>query len=333
MIGEGKFSDEEGRLAALRRYQVLDTKPEAPFDKITTIVKSVLDVPICAVSLVDRDRQWFKSIQGLAVPETPRSVSFCSHTIKTDRPMLIVDAAADVRFSASQLVTGPPFIRSYAGVPLESPDGYNLGALCAIDTRPRSFDAEHITLLRNFAALVVDELELRRIADRDHLTGALTRRGFLHQLGNETERCKRHNRPSSLLMMDVDHFKSINDTHGHPAGDTVLKAVAACYSLVVRPGDVFGRLGGEEFGLLLPETTADEAIAVAERFRLAIAALRFPDLNWACVTASFGVVSLNGDRCHPERWLADADEALYQAKRSGRNRCVANVRGALNSVA
>ncbi len=319
-----KLSDEEGRLAALHRYQVLDTGAEAPFDKITTIVKTVLNVPICAVSLVDR--QWFKSIQGLSAPETPRSLSFCAHTIQTDQPMLIPDAAADARFSSNPLVLGAPSIRSYAGVPLQSPDGYNLGALCAIDTQPRSFDAAQVDLLKNFAALVVDELELRRIADRDHLTGALTRRGFLQQMGNEGERYERYGRPSALLMLDVDHFKSINDSFGHPAGDAVLKAVATCCGSAARASDVVGRLGGEEFGVLLPETSADEAMMAAERFRQAIETLRFPMLDGVTVTASFGVAPLNHERRDPERWLADADEALYRAKRNGRNRCTSSDR-------
>jgi diguanylate cyclase (GGDEF)-like protein len=321
-----RHRDEEGRLAALHRYQVLDTAAEAPFDKITAIVKTVLDVPICAVSLVDRDRQWFKSSVGLSVPETPRSVSFCAHTIQTDQPMVIADATLDIRFSANALVVGAPFIRSYAGVPLQSPDGYNLGALCAIDTRPRRFDETQVALLRNFAALVVDELELRRIADRDHLTGALTRRGFLQAMEKEIERFKRYGRPSALLMLDVDRFKSINDRFGHPAGDIVLQAVAACCDATVRPSDVFGRLGGEEFGILLPETTADEAMAGAERFRRAIEALRFPTLDDVLATASFGVAPLTADRCDANRWLVDADAALYRAKHAGRNRCVASDR-------
>lgn len=105
-----KLSDEEGRIAALRRYQVLDTTAEPSFDKITTLVKTILDVPICAVTMVDRDRQWFKSIQGLAARETPRTASFCSHTIRNDQPMIIADATTDARFSANPFVIGAPFI-------------------------------------------------------------------------------------------------------------------------------------------------------------------------------------------------------------------------------
>src|SRR5690349_6483011 len=175
---ESKLADEEGRLAALNRYEILDTPPEAPFEKITSLVQDVLQVPICAVSLVDREQQWFKSIQGLDTRRTPRSISFCTHTIRTDEALIVPDALHDPRFSANPLVLGEPHIRSYAGVPLQSPDGYNVGALCAIDVVPRTFSDAQLAILRSFATLVVDQLELRRIAVRDHLTGALTRRGL-----------------------------------------------------------------------------------------------------------------------------------------------------------
>jgi GAF domain-containing protein len=212
-----KLFDEEGRLAALERYGVLDTPPEPPFEKITSLVQSVLAVPICAVSLVDRERQWFKAIQGLDARETPRSISFCTHTIKSDQALIVPDAFADPRFLASPLVVGPPHIRSYAGVPLQTPDGYNVGALCAIDVEPREFSDAQIGILASFASLVIDELELRRIAERDHLTHALTRRGFLEQMKREIARFHRHGRDSVLVLMDIDHFKSVNDRFGHPA--------------------------------------------------------------------------------------------------------------------
>src|SRR5687768_7749316 len=106
-----KLLDEAGRIAALERYEILDTAAEKPFDKITSLVRSVLGVPICAVSLVDRDRQWFKSIQGLDAKETPRSISFCSHTIKMTEALVIPDALNDHRFSSNPLVLGAPGIR------------------------------------------------------------------------------------------------------------------------------------------------------------------------------------------------------------------------------
>ena len=319
---EPKLLDEEGRIAALIRYDVLETPPEAPFEKITMLVQDVLQVPICAVSLVDREQQWFKSIQGLDTRRTPRSISFCSHTIRTDEAFVVTDALEDPRFSANPLVVGEPHIRSYAGVPLRTPDGYNVGALCAIDTTPREFSEAQLGILRSFASLVVDELELRRIAERDHLTGALTRRGFVEQLKKEISRCRRHGRESVLLLMDVDHFKRVNDGYGHPAGDSVLKAVASTCVQSLRDNDMFGRLGGEEFGILLTETDAAGGLEAAEKLRTAIEALRVDVAGGIRVTASFGVSSFAESVSKPEDWIAKADEALYSAKRTGRNRCV-----------
>jgi GAF domain-containing protein len=178
-VSDCKLSDEQGRLAALNRYEVLDTGPEKPFDKITGLVQNVMNVSIAAVSLVDVQRQWFKSIQGLEVAETPRNVAFCHHTIQRREPMVVTDASLDPRFSDNPPVTGEPYIRAYTGVPSETPDGCNLGSLCAIDYRPRQFDAQQVAILTSFAKLVVDELELRQVASTDGLTGAPTRRGFM----------------------------------------------------------------------------------------------------------------------------------------------------------
>jgi diguanylate cyclase (GGDEF)-like protein len=327
---ESKLHDEQGRIAALERYEVLDTPPEAPFDKITTLVQTVLQVPICAVSLVDRDRQWFKSIQGLDARETPRSISFCTHTIKTDETLIVADALRDARFAANPLVLGPPHIRSYAGVPLQTPDGYNVGALCAIDTKPRVLSAAQIELLRSFASLVVDELELRRIAERDYLTNALTRRGFVEQMKKEIARCHRHGRDSVLVLMDIDHFKTVNDRFGHPAGDEVLKAVSATCAAHLRENDAFGRIGGEEFGILLTETDLDGGAKAAEKIRHAIENQIIAVEGGLHVTSSFGLAALRPEMRTPEDWLLEADGALYAAKRSGRNCWVAaSVQGAI----
>jgi diguanylate cyclase (GGDEF)-like protein len=320
-VHDPKLTDEAGRLAALDRYCVLDTGPEAGFEKITALVQAVLNVPICAVSLVARERQWFKSIQGLDATETPRSVAFCSHTIMTRDPLVVPDATLDPRFTKNPLVTDAPGIRSYAGVPLRSPEGYNLGALCAIDTKPRDFAPSQIEILSNFAALVVDELELRTIAHKDFLTGAMTRRAFVEATEKEIARLKRYGHRSALLMFDIDHFKRVNDDFGHPAGDQVLKVVAACGEASLRPTDIFGRLGGEEFAIVLSETSLPDAVAVAERIRHAVSQLTFEAMPQLSITASFGVASLEDDQTL-EQWMAAADAALYRAKRSGRDRVV-----------
>lgn len=149
--------DEPSRIAALERYEILDTPAEAAFDRITSLVRKLLGVPISAVSLIDRDRQWFKSHPGLDESETPRGIAFCDHAIRSRDPLVVPDASRDARFRDNPLVTGDPNIASYAGVPLETPDGYNIGTLCAIDVRARSFDPAQIEILRDLAGLVVEQ--------------------------------------------------------------------------------------------------------------------------------------------------------------------------------
>ena len=331
-MGHTKLTDEAGRLDALDRCCVLDAQPEAQFDKITSLVQVVLDVPIAAVSLVSKNRQVFKSIQGLTARETPRQVAFCNYTISSREPLVVPDAVLDPRFSANPLVVNDPGIRAYAGVPVRSPDGYNLGALCAIDTRPRSFDAAQIDILRNFAALVETEIELRTIAQKDFLTGAMTRRAFVETATSETHRLDLQHPPAALIMFDIDHFKKVNDRFGHLVGDQVLQITASCVDRILPANAAFGRLGGEEFGVLLRDAGPAEALEVAERMRQCIAGVAFVAAPGLKVTASFGVAPLR-ERGSVEHWMGAADAALYCAKRGGRDRTVLSQCGDLASKA
>lgn len=325
MFAQNALADEPARLAALHRLAILDTAPEEPFENVVNLVRTVLGVPISAVTLVDGDRQWFKAKVGIGADETPRSESFCAYAIQQRAPLLIPDATLDARVADYPAVTQDPFVRSYAGVPLVTSDGYNVGALCAVDTRAREFTESELAILHNFARIVVNEMELRRIAERDQLTGALTRRGFIEKAEQEIARCRRYDRQASLLLLDVDHFKSVNDTWGHPAGDIVLRDLAAVLEGSMRPADLLGRLGGEEFAVLLPETPVADATAAAERFRNAIAArpICIGGARTIAVTASFGVAALDQTVTNAEGWIARADRPLYAAKHGGRNRCVA----------
>ena len=153
--------NEAKRLERLRLYRILDTPNEEAFDRITRIVAETIGVPIALVSLVDETRQWFKAKHGLNADETPRDIAFCSHAILGDKPLVIQDAAQDPRFSDNPLVMSDPSIRFYAGAPLKTTDGVNLGTLCAIDRRPRQLSDTHRQLLEDLAKIVVDEFELR----------------------------------------------------------------------------------------------------------------------------------------------------------------------------
>jgi len=171
--------DSTARMAALDRYDVLDTPPEESFDRITRLVAEWLDVPIALVTLIDDKRQWFKACLGVDFLETDLEQSFCVHNMDEDVLMVVEDATADPWFADNPLVTGEPGIRFYAGAPLVSPDGYVLGSLCAIDTRPRVAADMKLEVLRDLASLVVDELELRvkneALKERNRQVRTLTR--------------------------------------------------------------------------------------------------------------------------------------------------------------
>jgi two-component sensor histidine kinase len=165
------------RLDTLREYRIMDTPPEAAFDRVTKMAADLYDVPIALVSLVDDCRQWFKSAYGLDTTETPREMSFCQYVIAEDRPVMVTDVLGDPRFRDNPLVTGEPYIRFYAGVPLRAYNGTILGSLCLIDREQRAAltDVE-LERLGDFAGIVMAEADLRRVvAERDEAQRMLER--------------------------------------------------------------------------------------------------------------------------------------------------------------
>ena len=151
-------SDEASRLAALHALGILDTPAEERFDRITRLAAALLDAPVALISLVDANRQWFKSCSGFDASETPREESFCAHAVLSRAPLIVPDALLDDRFAENPIVANLPRVRFYAGYPLFLPDGSCIGTLCILDTRPRDVDAEALERLRDLAALVVHEL-------------------------------------------------------------------------------------------------------------------------------------------------------------------------------
>lgn len=207
--------EEARRLKALRRYEILDTPPEEQFDRIVALAAQWFDAPISLVTLLAEERQWFKARVGLDRRETAREASFCEHNVSSGNVLVVEDATEDPRFENNPLVTGPPGIRFYAGAPLVAPGGYVVGALCVIDTEPRDAGPMDFGPLKDMAAIVVDELELR-LANKQiqGLVEALTS-------AEETER----NRLSDLLHEDLQQ---------------VLQAVRIKLENLSRPGDLSG---------------------------------------------------------------------------------------------
>ncbi|MCU0771789.1 MAG: GAF domain-containing protein [Verrucomicrobia bacterium] len=155
-------ANERQRLKVLWQYEVLDTVPEAMFDDLTELAASICAAPMALVSLVDENRQWFKSAQGLTQRETSRDISFCAHAICQTGLFMVPDARKDPRFKDNPMVRGTPGIRFYAGSPLITADGYALGTLCVLDRKPRALTAFQKRALQLLARVVVSLLELRR---------------------------------------------------------------------------------------------------------------------------------------------------------------------------
>jgi diguanylate cyclase (GGDEF)-like protein len=313
---------EAARLAALDSYDILDTPAEEAFDRITRIARNVFGTSMSTVTFVDGHRQWFKSRQGVLDHQTCKPDSFCNVALRQDEVLVVPDALNDPRFAETGLVTGAPHIRFYAGAPLRTSDGHGLGALCVIDTKPREFSASEVAILRDLGDMVMRELEAQRLTSTDSLTGALSRHGFRNEAQRAIALALRHKHPTSCIVFDVDHFKQVNDKYGHAAGDAVLvECVQACRERL-RASDIFGRIGGEEFAVVLPHTGVADAMKVAETLRSSLAEQQvpLPDAPLS-ITASFGVSTLDRSVGDIDELLRRADVALYIAKDAGRNRC------------
>lgn len=169
-------------------------------------------------------------------------------------PLVVPDARLDSRFSQNPYVRTDLGVRFYAGFPLQMSDGNTLGTLCLVDVKPREFDLDQLEIMSDLAHIVVNELQLRLCADKDSLTGVYTRRAFKDEARRMVALALRHHHPLSVISLDLDYFKHTNDTLGHAAGDQVLVRTVAECSIQLRESHVIGRLGGEEFSILLPGT-------------------------------------------------------------------------------
>lgn len=314
---------EKDRLAALEQLDLLDTPRDEGFERIVRLIRAIFAIDIGLISLIDAHRQWYKACSGLLSTEVPREETFCRHVVDCEEPIVVQDATLDPRFAHHPAVTGENHIRFYAGVPLKTRAGYAIGTVCAIDRKPRSFTGRDLGVLQELAGAAMDRIELQQSAATDSLTGGLTRRAFKQGADHLVSLALRHQLGLSCIVLDIDHFKQVNDTYGHAAGDEVLKAVASVCKTTLRAGDLFGRLGGEEFAIVLPHVNRDGAIVVAEKVKTAISSqLIRGGFGSLKVTASLGISALSIVGEGIETLLAQADAAMYQAKHQGRNRCV-----------
>jgi diguanylate cyclase (GGDEF)-like protein/PAS domain S-box-containing protein len=471
--------NEAQRLNALHSYKVLDTLPEQDFDDLTFLAQQICQTPIALISLVDENRQWFKSKVGVSNTETSLDFAFCPYAILHVDDMLIVqDAQKDRRFAKSPRVTGGPKIRFYAGAPLVTSDGHALGTLCVIDRVPRELNTEQQNSLRALSRAVIAQLELRRtlamhrrmeeqlqtlnssleqkveartadlrisatafesqeslmitdaqgvilrvnqaftrttgytaeeivgqtprvlksgrhspefyrmmwetilrtgtwhgeiwdrrkngeiypiwlsissvkgddgvvshyvgshidISERkvaeekiqtlafyDHLTGLPNRRLLLDRLQQALASSGRNSRLGAMLLIDLDNFKSLNDTLGHDIGDLLLQQVTQRLGSCIREGDTLARLGGDEFVVILldlseqPIEAAAQTESVSEKILDVLRQSYQLNKHVYHCTASIGATLFNGTQQSMDELMKQADIAMYQSKKADRN--------------
>lgn len=257
MLKPATPANERQRLKTLRDLKLLDTPPEERFDRVTRLAKQVFGTEIALVSLVDADRQWFKSRQGLGAEETPRDISFCGHAILDDKIMVVNDASDDQRFCDNPLVCGDPNIRFYAGYPISAPDGNRIGTLCIIDHEPRKISNEQLQLLRELGRMVEEELIAANDCTVDPVTGLSNRNGFLAIADHLLAMCTRTKQPATLLMFELQNFQDINTSVGRPEADAAAVEVAHQLISCFRNSDIVARLSDDIFCVLLAGTDLD----------------------------------------------------------------------------
>lgn len=299
------------------------------------VAQNAFGVDTVLISLIDRDRQWFKTRLGLDVSETPRDISFCSHTILQADSLLVPDALNDPRFCANPLVENSPFIRLYAGHPIRV-NGFPIGTLCLLHPEPRILNDLERTMLVDLATLAeghvlhrIQNTHIRTLyqtldAERhramtDPLTQTWNRAGLSYFGPVMVKEAASGGKAVGVMYADLDHFKAINDRYGHSIGDQVIVQAARRLKAVLRVDDVLVRHGGEEFLILALVNSADELAALAKRVREVVVKSAFNcDDHVLSMTLSIGT-TLKRDEEQLESAISRADIALYRAKASGRN--------------
>jgi len=470
MISAPLPDNEQARLAALRRYDILDTPSEECFDIFPRLVVRAIGVPSAVISFVDSERQWFKARINVGDQQTPRDIAFCAHAILCDRQLVVADATIDPRFHDNPLVTAAGGVRFYAGAPIRTAEGFAIGVLCAIDSVPRLLGEAQLETLQELASLVADQLDLRlanrrlarelaerertenhlrlmsrtlqltnlrldaalnnflhglcmfdgdrkvvvsnarfaeiyslrpdeiacgiplsaiqsacekratfveswserrlarcsrvisevsllqdgrailvrcqpvagggwmtvhediterhrseqqiaHMARHDLLTGLLNRAAFHERMDEACARLRRWGETFSVIMLDLDRFKLVNDSLGHPAGDALLCAVVSRLKACIRETDVLARLGGDEFAVLQTRTkdSYKEAVAFADRIVNCLIDPIEIDGHQLVISTSAGIALAPQHGTDSDELIKNADLALYRAKAAGRN--------------
>ena len=312
--------NEPHRLRELERYGLDNGTDDPHLSRILALTADVLQMPIGLISLVEENCQRFLCRHGLEARSTPREMAFCAHAIAGDAPLIVGDATDDERFANNPLVLGPPHIRFYAGVPLRTQRGYNLGTLCVIDRQPRDFSLHQQKQLLEFAALLMHEIESRHLRNLCPLTGLHRRDSFFVLAEKEFKRAQLNQWPLALLSFDIDNFRQINMRWGHAAGDKALVDLVALCQGLLDEDDLMARIYDEEFSLLMIGKDDAAALAMAELVRQSVTQIHGVfSMSEYRICISGGISSLGSMDVSFEDLFGRAEQALMLAKNNGRN--------------
>jgi diguanylate cyclase (GGDEF)-like protein len=319
-----RLTSEADPLRALAQYAVLDTASESAFDDLVHLAATLMSVPWVAMNLVDDRRTWAKAAIG--VPQgfevSRDEAPFCATAIGHPSEILVIEDTLDDERYADNVMTQLG-VRFYAGAPLVMPGGHAIGTLCVTDRVPRTPTREQLDALATLATAVTAHLELRRrigeadelaiqlqhLAAHDALTGLANRRTFDGALAAAVAHAERTGEPLGIVLLDLDHFKRYNDSHGNVAGDDLLRRCAQRWTTAIRDTDLLARYGGEEFAVIAPGCDVSECVSLAERLRQAM-----PDSR---TCSSGATVWRKGESA--DDFVRRADSLLYAAKEAGRD--------------
>lgn len=295
------------------------------FRHAAEIIKVATGASLALVTLIDRNHQHYRGEAGLAVRPIPRHNSLCEYAIRSGGVFVVEDTMLRPEVQECMLVQEAPHARFYAAVPIRLPDGEVVGALAALDPQPRRLEPRQVDALRHLGAMIENDLKLRTAAAVDPLTQLFNRRHTLERIHRQWQDT-RAGEGLGAVMIDVDWFKQYNDAYGHPAGDACLRQVSALLREEAEKHQmVAGRVGGEEFALLVGAAQRPALGAVLESVRAGVErfAIAHRGSPYGRVTLSIGGSHTlrNGpcDRGYREAFVV-ADRALYRAKEAGRNR-------------
>jgi GGDEF domain-containing protein len=303
---------ERQRQRELDVYRIVDSLPDTAYDDIARLASMLCDAPIALISLIDRDRQWFKAREGLDLTAMPRDIAFCDHAIRQpDRLMEVTDAPADPRFAANPLVTGDLGVRFYAGMPLVTPGGAAIGAVCVIDHEPRTLDARQREALESLARLTMNLMERTRRERELERTVRLEPAARVTAAAGASDALLR---PYAIAIFQLQDFARVVAQQGERAVERTLQEADRVLHSVLAPGDSIDRVTGSgEFIALLHGDTPEAAIAALRA--------RFDPIERELGTRALqGVAKAASPDESPEAVYMRADEALTAAKDAQRPR-------------